>query len=122
MILKKCLMCNSVVKVLNDCNCGDCGFKCCGEEMVVVGANTTDAAIEKHVPEYEIIGEEIIVRVNHVMEDVHYIEWICYEFNNNEEFVYLKPGEDAICKFKYIPGAIIYSYCNMHSLWSVKVK
>ncbi len=122
MILKKCLKCNAIVKVLNDCKCDECGISCCGNEMVLVKSNTTDAAMEKHIPEYKIVGEDIFVSVNHVMEDEHYIEWICYEVNNKEYFVYFKPGDEITCSFKYVSGAIIYAYCNKHSLWSIEVK
>ena len=30
---------------------------------------------------------------------------------------YLKPGENAKVSFKYIPGSILYAYCNKHGLW-----
>ena len=75
-IIKKCNKCGAIVKVIEDCNCDNCGIVCCGENMVALKANSTDGAVEKHVPTYEINGDEITIRVNHVMEDDHYIEWI----------------------------------------------
>ena len=33
LILKKCMKCNALVKVLEDCSCDDCGIICCGEPM-----------------------------------------------------------------------------------------
>lgn len=118
MIIKKCNKCGALVKIFKDCTCDNCGIKCCGEELKIVKPNSVDAAIEKHVPEYEIYGEEIKVNVKHVMEDDHYIEWISYVYDKNEQIVYFKPGEEPTTTFKYVKGAILYSYCNKHSLWS----
>ena len=52
------------------------------------------------------------------MEEEHYIEWISYIYDNKEQIVYFKAGEEAIVTFEYVRGAIIYSYCNKHSIWS----
>ena len=117
-MIKRCNKCGALVKVFKDCNCNDCGIKCCGEELQIVKPNSVDAAIEKHVPEYELIGDEIKVKVNHVMDDDHYIEWISYVCEKNEQIVYFKPGEEATATFKYVKGSTLYSYCNKHSLWS----
>ena len=118
MFIKKCLKCGALVKVFNDCNCLDCGISCCGQEMRKLIPNESDASFEKHVPEYEIINGILNVKVNHVMDDDHYIEWISYVFNNQEQIVYFKPGDDAKAIFKYVSGATIYAYCNKHLLWS----
>ena len=29
----RCESCGAMVKVLIDCNCGDCGIRCCNEKM-----------------------------------------------------------------------------------------
>ena len=76
LIIKKCMSCGAIVKVLKDCTCNNCGIKCCGEEMQILLPNSVDAAIEKHVPTYEKVEDEILVKVNHVMEKEHFIEWI----------------------------------------------
>ena len=89
--------------------------------MEVVKANATDAAFEKHVPNYEIKDDEIIVEVNHVMEEDHYIEWIAFISEKKEEYVYFNPGEDCRATFKNAKG-ILYSYCNKHSLWMKKIE
>ena len=74
--LKKCLKCGALVRVIEDCNCKDCGIECCGNAMNEVEANSVDAAFEKHVPTYERKDGKLIVTVNHVMESEHYIEWL----------------------------------------------
>lgn len=117
LIIKKCSKCGALVKIINDCNCDDCGIKCCNEEMVIVKSNSVDVAVEKHVPTYEIKGNDIVVTVNHVMEDDHYIEWIALVTEEKEEIYYLKPGVSATVTFKEVKEGKLYSYCNKHRLW-----
>jgi superoxide reductase len=121
LMIRKCMQCNAIVKVIEDCNC-KCGFVCCDEEMKLIKANSTDASFEKHVPTYEIKGDEIIVEVNHVMEEDHYIEWICAVSEDEEQTKYLKAGMKAQATFKYHSGMVLYSYCNKHLLWKVDVE
>lgn len=117
LIIKKCNSCGATVKIIKDCTCDDCGIKCCGEEMKVEVPNSVDAAIEKHIPTIEVIEDEIFVKVNHVMEKEHYIEWIAQVYENQEDFVTLYPEQEAEVRFKYKPGSTIYAYCNKHGLW-----
>lgn len=122
LVIKKCLSCGALVEVLEDCNCGDCGIRCCDKEMVALKPNTVDAAVEKHVPTYEIVENSIVVKVNHVMEEDHYIQWIAMSSNEKVGKKFLQPGEKPVVTFPYIPGSKIYAYCNKHSLWSADVK
>ena len=122
LVLKKCEKCGAVIKVIEDCKCDDCGIKCCDEQMKVIKPNSVDAAVEKHVPTYERVEDEIFVKVNHVMEKEHYIEWIAMVTDTREEFVELYPEQNAECRFKYVPGAKLYAYCNKHGLWVEDVK
>ena len=46
----KCTKCGNMISYLNK---DACDVKCCGETMVEVVPNTTDAAGEKHVPVIE---------------------------------------------------------------------
>lgn len=116
LVLKRCKSCGAIVKVLKDCTCKGCGIICCDEPMEVVKSNSVDAAVEKHVPSYEIKDEKVYVTVNHVMEDEHYIEWVCMVSDGKECTKYFKPGEEAKTHFKYVPGSTIYAYCNKHGL------
>ena len=122
LIVKKCNQCGAIVKVIKDCNCNRCGIVCCDEPMQVMVPNSVDAAVEKHVPTYEVIGDEIIVKVNHVMEKEHYIEWISLIKENREYTVNLYPEQNAECRFPYIKGATLYAYCNKHGLWKAEVE
>ncbi len=122
LIIRKCKKCGAMVKVLEDCNCDDCGIKCCGETMEVLKPNTEECAVEKHLPTYEKVEDEIFVKVNHVMEKEHYIEWISLVKENLEYTVKLYPEQNAEARFKYIPGSTIYAYCNKHGLWKTDVE
>ena len=122
LVIKKCKSCGATVKVIEDCNCDVCGIVCCGNPMEVMVPNSVDAAVEKHVPTYEKVEDEIVVKVNHVMEKEHYIEWIALVSENKEYTVKLHPEEEAECRFPYLKGATLYAYCNKHGLWKAEVK
>ena len=113
---RKCKKCGNVVWSFNDTS-----VTCCGEEMNVIKANSVDASFEKHVPNYEIIGDKIKVSVNHVMEEEHYIMWIMMVSDNEIQYKEFKPGEKCITTFNYKDNSVLYSYCNLHSLWTNKV-
>lgn len=120
-VLKVCDSCGAMIHVLKDCHCS-CGIQCCGKEMRTILPNSVDAAAEKHVPTYEVHGDEIYVRVNHVMEEDHFIEWICLVAEEKEGRKFMKVGKPAECHFPYTPGSTLYAYCNKHGLWKTEVK
>ncbi len=122
LVIKRCKSCGAVVKVIEDCNCKGCGIVCCEEPMEKLVPNSVDAAVEKHVPTYEKVGNEIVVKVNHVMEDEHYIEWVCLVSENRECMVKFMPNQKAEATFPYISGSVLYSYCNKHGLWKADVE
>lgn len=121
LVIRKCLKCGAIIKVINECSCEDCSIMCCNEKMQVIEANSTDAAFEKHVPTYEVENNILKVRVNHVMEDDHFIEWICLKTEDREEYIYLKPKEEAVATFKNVGSEILYAYCNKHGLWKTEI-
>lgn len=117
-----CPICGNVIGLID----GDImHMTCCGKPMQLLEANTTDAAQEKHVPVYEKSEDEIVVRVGsveHPMEKDHYIMWIAQVSDNKTMRVSLYPEQDTTTRFKYIPGATLYAYCNKHGLWSAEVE
>ena len=122
LVIKKCLKCGSLIEIINDCNCEECGIMCCGEKMMEIKPNTIDASFEKHVPTYEIVEDEILVTVNHVMEKEHYIMWIAQVTENRTTRVKLYPEQATETRFPYIPGATLYAYCNKHGLWKTTIE
>lgn len=119
LIIKQCENCKTVVKVIKE---EGSKLFCCEKQMQELSPNSVDASYEKHIPNYEIKGDKISVKVNHVMENDHYIEWISMCSDNKEFTVYFKPGDVAMVEFEYIPGAILYAYCNKHALWKKEVE
>ena len=118
----RCPVCGNVIEVVK----GNVNLvKCCGQTPVLMEANTVDAAVEKHVPVYEIEGEEIVVKVGeviHPMEDAHYITFITLVTNDRVIRVDLKPGDEPVVRLPYVSGSVIYEYCNLHGLWKNEVK
>lgn len=121
MEIKKCNKCGAMVEVLKDCTCDDCGIKCCGEQMTALSQNQKEFAFEKHMPEIEIVGNYITVKVNHVMEQEHYIEWVAIESDKVFGKKKFLPNEKPVAVFPYIKGSVVYAYCNKHGLWSKAV-
>ncbi len=118
----KCTVCGTTVEVLNG---NGSSLTCCGEKMVEVIANTADAAAEKHVPFIEKFGDDIVVRVgeiSHPMESDHYIMWVAMVCEWSVTKVSLKPSDNPEVRFKYVPGSVIYAYCNKHGLWKKEVE
>ena len=97
---------------------------CCGRKMELMKANSTDASQEKHVPIYEKVEDEIVVRVGeieHPMEKEHYIMWIAQVSDNTTTRIRLYPEQGTEVRFKYIPNSIVYAYCNKHGLWKTNI-
>lgn len=117
--IKRCITCGTTIKILKN---GDCKINCCDGEMKTLVPNSIECAVEKHIPTYEKVEDEIVVKVNHVMEKEHFIEWIMLVKENREETVKLYPEQDAIVRFKYVPGSTLYAYCNKHGLWKAEVE
>lgn len=122
LVIKRCLDCGATVKIIEDCHCSDCGITCCGKPMKELKANKSDGAVEKHKPTYTVDSGKLIVNVNHIMDEEHYIEWICLLTEEKEEYVYLKPGDETKATFDKVASGKIYSYCNKHGLWVEEIK
>ena len=98
---------------------------CCGKPMEIMEANVVDASVEKHVPVYEKVEDEIVVKVGsveHPMEKEHYIMWIAQVTENRTTRVRLYPEQSTETRFPYIPGSTLYAYCNKHGLWKEVVE
>ena len=118
----RCKVCGNMIGLIHG---NSENISCCGEKMELLHANSTDAATEKHVPVYEKDGNEIVVRVGeveHPMEEDHYIMWIAQVSEDRTTRVRLHPGQATETRFPYIPGSVLYEYCNKHGLWKKEVK
>ena len=96
---------------------------CCGEQMVLLVPDTTDAALEKHVPDVHIEGNHVHVNigsVDHPMTPEHYIQFICLVTDKGYEVHPLVPETPPATDFFVAEGVQplrVYEYCNLHGLW-----
>lgn len=114
---KKCIKCGKVLPILAKDD-----LICCGEEMHDLLPNVEEASFEKHIPTYEVEGDYIYVKVNHVMEEDHHIEWIMLVGDSDIYFKKLENNDGACAKFINQSNCKIYAYCNLHGLWVEQVK
>lgn len=112
-----CKHCGNIVTFIKE---SGAPLTCCGEHMIQLEANVTDAATEKHVPVISKTEDKLQVTVGavvHPMQQEHYIEWIACVSEEKVEFRYLVPGEEPSAEFYNMASGSVYAYCNLHGLW-----
>ncbi len=115
-----CNTCGNMIAVVKS---SGVPLMCCGQKMTELIPGTTDAAVEKHVPVFEVKDNKVLVTigsVEHPMADEHYIEWIAVQTSAGNQRKALKPGDKpqacfALCEGEKVEA--VYAYCNLHSLW-----
>lgn len=131
----RCSVCGNIMVKIKD---ADMTPTCCGKMMAELQAESTDGALEKHVPEYERKGNMVCVvvgAVEHPMTEVHHIEFIILQTTKGFHVHYLcNTGCDVSTtpSPSNINGAVpktcfylsggeepvaIYEYCNLHGLY-----
>ncbi|MBR0475054.1 MAG: desulfoferrodoxin Dfx [Erysipelotrichaceae bacterium] len=119
----KVLKCKECGKMVLELKGSQCPTKCCGEPMAELVPNTTDGALEKHVPVIEQDGNKVTVRVGsvaHPMLEAHYIEFIILETTKSAYLKTLNPGEEPVAEFLLAEDEDVvaaYEYCNLHGYW-----
>ncbi len=119
-----CKHCGNMVNMLHES-----GVKmiCCGDEMTELVANTTDAAVEKHVPVITVKDDIVTVTVGsvpHPMTPEHKIVWIYLQTEKGEQLNCVDTQDVAETTFKLTDGDKIiaaFEYCNLHGLWKATV-
>ena len=116
----KCEHCGNLIAVVKDAKVP---MSCCGEKMKELIPGTTDAAVEKHVPEFEVKEGCVCVKVGeveHPMVEAHFIEWVFLQTDKGTQMKKLTPGEKPEVCFAILPEEkveAVYAYCNLHGLW-----
>lgn len=114
----KCEICGNIAEILT---AGGAELMCCGQQMTMMKENTTDAAVEKHVPTLTKSngGWQVNVgSVDHPMTDAHYIEWIELSVGDAVYRQFLSPSDKPTAFFPIAAdGATARAYCNLHGLW-----
>lgn len=118
----RCPHCGNIVEKLHD---SGMPLICCGDPMLELIANSTDAAVEKHVPALDRKQNQLNVQVGstlHPMTPEHFIEWIEIFDGKTIQRTILAPGEQPCASFtinEHLP-CIVYAYCNLHGLWKAE--
>lgn len=120
LVIYRCEICGNLIIMVE--NSGMVPY-CCGQSMTHLEANTTDGAIEKHVPIISQRGTDVLVSIgstSHPMINDHYIMWVILLTNKGAYARKLLPGNNSKVHFSIsldedITGA--YAYCNIHGLW-----
>lgn len=118
-----CEHCGNIIEAVKE---SGVPVMCCGQKMTEIIPGTTDAAVEKHVPAFEVKDGKVFVKVGsveHPMQDVHYIEWISVQTDKGSQRKALAPGQKpeavfAICEDEKVEA--VYAYCNLHGLWKAE--
>ena len=97
------------------------------ENLKSLKANTTDAAVEKHLPVVTQEENKITVAVSsveHPMLPEHYIMGVYIETKNGGQLHKFAPGDKPEAVFMLADGdefIAAYEYCNLHGLWKSEV-
>ncbi len=114
----RCELCGNMVDLVAH---GGGTLVCCGQPMTVQGENTTDAAVEKHVPVIEAIqgGYTVVVgSVEHPMAAAHWIQWIELVAGDTVQRQFLSAGDPPRATFLTdAPSVSARAYCNLHGFW-----
>ena len=116
-----CSHCKNLVEMIHF---GGAPLMCCGEKMQLLTANTTDAAVEKHVPAVSVEGQTVTVTVGsveHPMTDAHYIQCIVLQTEKTVQRADLAPGDAPKAVFALAEGDKVvktFAYSNLHGLWT----
>lgn len=120
LVFYRCNHCGNIAIKLVDKNVP---LFCCGQMMTQISANTTDGAVEKHMPVVSRVGNVVSVKVGevpHPMTEEHYISHIVAVTDRGFSVTELKPNESPEANFtlnenESLQG--VYAYCNLHGLW-----
>ena len=99
---------------------------CCGEKMTELTANTTDAAVEKHVRgarrRLERARRGGQHAASHDSGALHHVHLPVTK--NGYQIVELTPEDAPVADFAIAEGdeaLKVYEYCNLHGLWVAEV-
>lgn len=115
-----CEHCGNIIAMVRDAGVP---VMCCGQKMKELVPGTTDAAMEKHVPVYQVNGNLVTVTVGsveHPMLPEHSIQWVSLQTRQGSQRKLLQPGDKPAVTFAICDGdevEAVYAYCDLHGLW-----
>lgn len=117
----RCKKCGNFVGLINNAGVP---MICCGEPMEELVPNTVEASSEKHIPQVEVKGDTVHVKIGsvaHPMLAEHHIEFIYLHTKNGGQRKGLCVDGAPECSFKLIDDEVleVFEYCNIHGLWKI---
>lgn len=92
-------------------------------DLTELKENTTDAALEKHVPVVTVkdnLVHAVVGEVLHPMTEQHYIEFIVLVTDKGYFVKYLTPNDKPEASFTLRENEKplkVYESCNLHGIW-----
>lgn len=121
----RCDICGNLVEKIED---SGVLMVCCGQNMTLLRANSSDGASEKHLPVEKIDNNNLNIKISsvpHPMTEEHHINWVVIAYKNTTKRVNLKINQDPEINTlidENDSNITIYSYCNIHGLWATEIK
>lgn len=119
-----CKHCGNIIGLINNAGVP---LICCGEKMTELVPNTTDAAVEKHVPVIKIHENIITVGIGsipHPMTEEHHISWVYIQTEKGGQRKNLDVNDKPSVTFALTEDdklEMVFAYCNLHGLWMAEI-
>ena len=103
-------------------------MSCHSAHMQLLRPEQPEASFDKHIPKYEIYGNNILVQVGdepHPMEPSHRIEWISIVTDCGVHIRFLNENGFPNASFTINSQETlksVYEYCNIHGVWKSEYK
>lgn len=115
-----CPICGNLIEKIED---HQVPLMCCGQALDALNPNSTDAAVEKHLPVLKLDETTLtieIAEVTHPMLASHWIPWVVIQTPNRVLRQTFEPGEAPTLTIPRPEAGTpvrVYAYCNLHGLW-----
>ena len=108
-----CPVCGNVIQAT-----GEAVVSCCGITLPALEAEEAD---EDHVISIDRDQDEFYVTIDHPMTKDHYISFLAAVSDHRVQFTKLYPEGPCEARFKIDRVKYVYSYCNHHGLFCIRV-
>lgn len=114
MIIKKCLKCGALVEVLDDCNCANCGIKCCNQQMEIMEPQHNSQIQNDFV--IENTNTEFIIS----QKRENGFEWVIFETNDIIGKKRISPQKKVV--FPKLNNSCLYVYNSNGDIYQLSIK
>lgn len=108
-----CPVCGNVIQAT-----GEAVVSCCGITLPALEAEEAD---EDHMISIDRDQDEFYVTIDHPMTKDHYISFLAAVSDHRVQFTKLYPEGPCEARFKIDRVKYVYSYCNHHGLFCIRV-